>query len=586
MIVDCPKCGARNSILDPPEPRRIYLCAKCKAKLVYVSRTRETSNPRRSMQQTTKSKENRVSTKAFKIVRRLFWMAPLLFAISPVLFLFSKNMAEVRPSELVVPLVVTLSFGILVLVLCWLIVAVIRKVLTRPQASLRMETWSFEKAAIVASIFLFLFLSYGDANARFGGEWFIPAVIWILLFLIGAFLVARHHGSPSNLTAFCVVLGVILVLWPMIGIISHETHLVGHAIKPTGTVGNSTISAVNSEVLPDIYYIVPDRYGSLSSLQANFNFDNSEFTNYLTSRGFYVAQNSKSNYPRTFASLASSLNMEYINYLTEELGENFGANYPMWQLIQDNKVWQFLKSKGYRFINLGDHWDGTMKNINADMNYNLFTMPGFSRLLFQKTLAYPFCVHLGITDDDRITQMKNVLYQFGKLAEIPDMEEPTFTFAHLCIPHDPFVFHSNGEYKTLSEEKQDSYGENYIDKLTFCNYKFKVLIDELLADSEVPPIIIIQADEGPFTISEPWLGEKATETGLRIKFGILNAYYLPGVDKDVLYPSITPVNSFRLVFDQYFGTDLGLLEDKHYAYDDGYPERFVYRFLDVTDKLK
>ncbi len=39
---------------------------------------------------------------------------------------------------------------------------------------------------------------------------------------------------------------------------------------------------------------------------------------------------------------------------------------------------------------------------------------------------------------------------------------------------------------------------------------------------------------------------------LKQKFGILNAFYLPDVDNDILYPTITPVNTFRVVFNLYF----------------------------------
>ena len=45
---------------------------------------------------------------------------------------------------------------------------------------------------------------------------------------------------------------------------------------------------------------------------------------------------------------------------------------------------------------------------------------------------------------------------------------------------------------------------------------------------------------------------------------ILNAYFLPNGGEKYLYPDITPVNSFRLILDLYFGTDLGLLEDRSY----------------------
>ena len=54
-----------------------------------------------------------------------------------------------------------------------------------------------------------------------------------------------------------------------------------------------------------------------------------------------------------------------------------------------------------------------------------------------------------------------------------------------------------------------------------------------------------------------------------LRFNILNAYYLPDIDIGILYPHITPVNSFRVVFNQYFGTDFELLKDKNYFIDQG-----------------
>ena len=70
---------------------------------------------------------------------------------------------------------------------------------------------------------------------------------------------------------------------------------------------------------------------------------------------------------------------------------------------------------------------------------------------------------------------------------------------------------------------------------------------------------------------------------LRKKTGILNAYYLPDVDKSVLYPSITPVNSFRVIFNLYFNTDFELLPDEIYVFaDSDHP----YRFINMTEKVR
>lgn len=73
------------------------------------------------------------------------------------------------------------------------------------------------------------------------------------------------------------------------------------------------------------------------------------------------------------------------------------------------------------------------------------------------------------------------------------------------------------------------------------------------------------------------------KTKLKEKFPIIAAYYLPGVSKSELYPEITPVNSFRIIFNLYFHTNLSLLPDKNYIFPDA---NHLYNFQDVTDKVK
>ena len=58
--------------------------------------------------------------------------------------------------------------------------------------------------------------------------------------------------------------------------------------------------------------------------------------------------------------------------------------------------------------------------------------------------------------------------------------------------------------------------------------------------------------------------------------------YLPDARPRGLHPGISPVNTYRVVFDAYFGTDLGLLPDRSYV---SVGDRRPYDFIDVTDAL-
>ena len=76
------------------------------------------------------------------------------------------------------------------------------------------------------------------------------------------------------------------------------------------------------------------------------------------------------------------------------------------------------------------------------------------------------------------------------------------------------------------------------------------MIQTIIAKSKTPPIIIIQADHG-------WgWGEG------RVR--ILNAYYLPDGGNEKVYSEITPVNTFRIVLNEYFNGNYDILPDISY----------------------
>ena len=517
---------------------------------------------------------------------------PLLFAAFFVLALYAANVAEVSPSEIVIPLVATMGFALLLLLLTLLLIGLIRKLQRLPKSAHPPRIWDLKKAAIAASLFLVLFFSFGHALIAIGGwddvhktigapgYWFALSVISVALLTCGAYFLIQTRRDLYKLTVVINIVAVTLIIIPTINILIQETK---SNLQDTN-VSENIVDLAEPDTLPDIYYIVFDRYASARTLKEVYDFDNSEFLDCLSDKGFYVANQSRSNYHSTPPSLSSSLNMDFIH---EEAVEEWTGRRPFDDMLEDYKIWRSLKSLGYEFIHFGSWWEGTRENPYADMNFNYRAMPEFSWLLFQTTWAYPLCLGLNIVDEWWEVQYKRVLYKFDKLAEIPEIEEPTFVFAHMLIPHSPFVFDSDGSFLTTEEAANRSIEVQYVDQLIATNNMIRALIDELLSSSEVPPIIVLQADEGPRPEryrNDPsgFKWEEATKAEWREKYGILNAYYLPNVDKAVLYPSITPVNSFRLVFNLYFDTDFKLLPDRSYVYYEGHP----YEFYDITDKVK
>ena len=164
-------------------------------------------------------------------------------------------------------------------------------------------------------------------------------------------------------------------------------------------------------------------------------------------------------------------------------------------------------------------------------------------------------------------------------------------FGHILMPHWPYIVDADGRFddhrirpgaRWDPVTRQSQIAEAYLEQLEFTNRKTLALIDALL-DRPVAsrPVIVLQSDEGFYT----WLqsGSRATDRDLEQHFNILNAYYLPRVRRPGLYPTITPVNTFRLIFRAYLGARMSLLPDRNYVQKD---KRDLYVFLDVTARVR
>jgi hypothetical protein len=160
------------------------------------------------------------------------------------------------------------------------------------------------------------------------------------------------------------------------------------------------------------------------------------------------------------------------------------------------------------------------------------------------------------------------------------------------MPHPPFIFAKDGEAinpKGLPVEWDGShyfkiypskieYREKYKNQLIFVNKKAKEMIDEILNRSNKPPIIILQSDHGPGSLTY-W--ENPEKTNMKERFSILNAYYLSEEGKKLLYESITPVNTFRVLFNYIFNSNFEILDDQSYFSTWSHP----YKFINVTEEL-
>jgi hypothetical protein len=180
-------------------------------------------------------------------------------------------------------------------------------------------------------------------------------------------------------------------------------------------------------------------------------------------------------------------------------------------------------------------------------------------------------------------------YALDRLDEIPAMPGPKYVFAHLLIPHDPYVFNADGSFTGRGQVDRLGQQESYRRQLSYANTRMLQMVDEILAESGPDAVIMLQADEGPFPAryrADEWAfnWRGATDQELEEKFGILFAMRVPGADLDAagFHDAITPVNTFRLIFNARFGTDLPMLPDRTWTHENLY---HFYDFFEITDRL-
>lgn len=474
---------------------------------------------------------------------------PIAISAYPALALLSANIGEVQPAAVLRPLLVSIALGLALYALLGLLFQ------------------QLHRAAFLTALWLLLFFSFGHVYMYIAEKlpqsgyqsWLVAG--WLGLFALSLLWVTRPRLSfdfaASTLNTFALALLVISI---------HQSNLTG-GIRSASALGanHAPVQADLSlpAAVPDVYYIILDSYGRSDLLRAAYGYDNSAFIQALRQRGFYVAECSQSNYVRTEISLASSLNMMYLQELDDAFKPESTARRTLWNSLKHSAVRHNFESLGYQTVNFSTGFAWNELN-DADL---FFAPPpltsGLSEFegLFLRTTLARYLQDFGWIDPDAVMgqafrdRFNNIFDNMDDLAQIP---QPTFSYIHVISPHPPFVFDSAGNptyppdfWNENREYPRDQYERGYTNQLTWLNHKVLDAIDTLLARSATPPVIVIQGDHGP------WM--QTPERRMRI----LNAYYLPG-HNDSLYADITPVNTFRLIFNLYFGGKYDILEDTSY----------------------
>jgi hypothetical protein len=498
-------------------------------------------------------------------LRRPFPFHHFLFALVPTLLLYSYHATKlpIAPGELILPLALSLTAALVL----WLL--------------LRLVLSNSRRAALVVSLFLALFFTYGRAAAAIGEDFpppVLPGIAGAFL-LLGIIFLGLQRREFAGLTIFLNLTSLALVVVNFITAVP--------ALQRSRTTSRNAARRTSMPTAgkPDIYYIILDGYARDDILKSVYGCDNSEFTGWLEARGFQVARRSRSNYWQTDLSLASSLNLTYLDFMADKAGPQPEDRSPLIRMIGDSRVVKELRQRGYTIASFASGCTGT-DLANADIHFApRWALSEFQNVLISTT-ALPLFLDQVLNQARDDLHRERILYAFEHLADAAQLRHPVFVYCHILSPDAPFVFGARGErteplryftmteggtFQTLDRDKfRREYVEKYRAQLQFVNARAKTMVERILAASPQPPVIILQADHGPSVVlncndPEP---EDLVE-----RFAILNAYHIPGKsDAQIESPvanrqspisdSISPVNSFRLVFNQLFAADYPALPNK------------------------
>jgi hypothetical protein len=513
-----------------------------------------------------------------------FLLPVLLMTVYPILFFYTNNISELSLVFLKKPLAISVGISIfLVLVLAGIIK-------------------NREKATIMVCGGVFVFFSYGHLSRLLNKRLFVSLpggmvlgpdkILLPIIFLLGAFFVYKTLKSKKGLSGaikFINIVGILLVLNLGVRILINEVKKnKGEANMLRMETGEGSF-----EEGPDVYHIILDGYARNDVLANLYDYDNNWFTNELKKMGFFVAEKARTNYMHTYLSLPSTFNMEYLDFLPEKYGKDPVDDSVAIKMVPNNKVLQKFKSFGYQTINFVSDWGGTNESYQADVTYDekrSFEILGLKILASETNMVFLQTTLLSplVQEVYENALRRKTLAVFEKVPDVAYLSEKKYVLAHIMSPHPPYVFSENGG-EIINEAILNNADEGiekrpyYLDQLKFISKQTIPMLKKIMENSKKSPIIILQSDHGPASIfgkREDWTSNYSKEA-VRERGSVLYAIFLPDGDYKDFPETMTPVNTYRILFNKYFGEENERLPDRTYytSYDE------IYGFYEVTEIL-
>ena len=420
---------------------------------------------------------------------------------------------------------------------------------------------NYRKAALLSFMLLCFYFFYSPIvdliKQVFGPAVFIARYTFLLPFflLLLSFCAYRIYKSSKRFRQLFLFLNLLFFVLCLFEAVRFSTTKFGYYDDDKVM---SQFRKYDGVEKPDVYLIIADEYAGQMTLKEKFGYDNSGFVNELRKRGFYVAENPKTNYNQTPFSMASLFSMDYLSLRNTE--KSIISDYMLAEdIINTNSTVSFFAEYGYSILNISLFEFNKTRRVayhfpekKEIINYNTFYTK------FIRELGYHFML-IPKKDGEEVKYDLNIIIDSLFLKGIAkDTGNAQFVYLHYLMPHHPYLFDSSGiarkgslKLSNLNEEKRKLY---YVDYLKYANKKFIKILDYILSITNRKKIIILASDHGYRTFVE--------KPDKKYYFNNFFSVYFPNKDYSGFYDSISTVNVFRTVLNSQFGQQLPLLKDK------------------------
>ncbi len=314
---------------------------------------------------------------------------------------------------------------------------------------------------------------------------------------------------------------------------------------------------------PNVYFLLFDEYPGYKSLKDSFSFLNDDLYHHLQNNGFEFLP-TFSNYNKTYYSMSSMLNMQYIDKPYDPLSNTFFNDQERINEIKKSKVIEYFTSLGYSFKNYSifDILDQPAIKGNSFVVSQATLLT--HKIFFHKLLndigwhfvtgknKINFLEHFFLRDKRNNILFEKKVIESSKLSET----QPKFAYAHFLMPHSPSMFDSVGN--PLSNAQIFNFSLQYdkglfLSYLKYVNKKIKIITDEI-SMNDPKAIIVVMSDHG-------WRHYQNEAANISLHFNNICAVHFPNKNYLPMKNEWSNVNFFRYLFNSQFNQKISYLAD-------------------------